>query len=210
MLWLWDIKERNVEAEKQHQSGSTTVVIVVRWMYKLLKWLMKYHLTSQSTVPKKIITDSGREIQDRKLKMFCNKNGIELSHFAPWTPTTQGLTETSNLSWKQDLWSLIVSTAGKSIKKWCQCTREALYTRKISYHWAIKLSPYKGVDIIKPCREKLTQKRKSIRRRRRRKQCRRNQPKKFTTIKEEPPRKWQNIIENRAKCYNILSPVQSN
>jgi len=209
MLWLWDIKECNVEAEKQHQSGSTTV-IVMRWIHKLLKWLMKYHLTSQSTVPKKIITDSGREFQDRKLKMFCNKNGIELSHFAPRTPTTQGLTERSNLSWKQDLWSLIVSTAGKSIKKWCQYTREALYTRKISYHWAIKLSPYEGVDIIKPCRKKLTQKRKLIRRRRRRrKQCRRNQPKTFTTIKRRATKK---MTKHNRKPNKILqlSPVQSN
>jgi len=41
----------------------------------------------------------------------------ELSHGASRTPTTQGPTERSDLSWKQDMRSLIVSKADKNIKK---------------------------------------------------------------------------------------------
>ena len=83
--------------------------------------------------------------------MFCKDNGIELSHGALRTPTTQGLTERSNLSWKRDMRSLIVSTADKNIKKWCQHMREA------SYHQAIKVSPYEAVYRIKPHRERLNE-----------------------------------------------------
>ena len=49
------------------------------------------------------------------------------------------------------------STADKSIKKYCQYTREASYTRDISYHRANKLATYKAVYEIKFHRQKLTQ-----------------------------------------------------
>lgn len=97
----------------------------------------------------------GESSKTRSKRCFARDNGIDLSHGAPRTPTTQGLTERSNLSWKQDMRSLIVSTADKNIKKWCQYTREASYTRNISYHRTIKVSPYEAVYGIKPHREKL-------------------------------------------------------
>lgn len=53
--------------------------------------------------------------------------------------------------------SLIVSTADKNIKKWCQHTREASYTRNISYHRTIKVSPCEAVYGIKPHRENLNE-----------------------------------------------------
>ena len=71
--------------------------------------------------------------------MFCKDNGIELSHGAPRTPTTQGLTERSNLSWKQDMRSLIVSTADKNIKKWC--TRERPHRPETSHTTEPSKSP---------------------------------------------------------------------
>lgn len=74
----------------------------------------------------------------------------ELSHGASRTPTTEGPTERSNVSWKEDMRSLIVSKADKNIKKLCQYTREVSYTRNTSYHQAIKLSPYEAVCRIKP------------------------------------------------------------
>ena len=97
----------------------------------------------------------GENSKTRSKRCFARDNGIELSHGAPRTPTTQGLTERSNLSWKQDMRSLTVSTADKNIKKWCQYTREASYSRNISYHRTIEVSPYEAVYGIKPHREKL-------------------------------------------------------
>ena len=91
--------------------------------------------------------------------MFCKDNGIELSHGAPQTLTTQGLSERSNLSWKQDMRSLIVSTADKNIKKWCQYTREASYARNISNYQAIKVFLYEAVYGIRPHSKKLSEQR---------------------------------------------------
>ena len=56
---------------------------------------------------------------------------------------------------KAGMRSLIISTADKNIKKWCNYTREASYRRNISYHQAIKLTPYQAVYGIKPHREKI-------------------------------------------------------
>ena len=90
--------------------------------------------------PKKIITDNGGEFQNKKLKMFCKDNGIELSHGAPRTPTTQGLTERSNLSWKQDMRSLIVSTADKTSRNGAS-TRERPHTPETSHTTEPSKSP---------------------------------------------------------------------
>ena len=95
---------------------------------EVLKGLREYYYTYG--FPKRIITDNGGEFQNKKLKMFCKDNGIELSHGAPQTLTTQGLTERSNLSWKQDMRSLIVSTADKNIKKWCRVHERGLIRQK--------------------------------------------------------------------------------
>ena len=94
-----------------HTKFVTVVPLQHKTADEVLKSFREYCYTYG--FPKKIITDNGGEFQNKKLKMFCNDNGIELSHGAPRTPTTQGLTERSNLSWKQDMRSLIVSTADK-------------------------------------------------------------------------------------------------
>ena len=145
--------------------------------------------------PRKIITDNGKEFKNHKMNQFCQENNITLSHGAPRTPTTQGLTERSNRSWKQDMRSLIISTADKNIKKWCNYTREASYTRNISYHRAIKLPPYEAVYGIKPHREKIPSTEESTQ----------NQSEEEENYDqegiEETPRKRQKITENQTK-YN--------
>ena len=98
-----------------HTKFVTVVPLQQKAADAVLKSLREYSYTYG--FPKKIITDNGGEFQNKKLKIFCKDNGIELSHGAPRTPTTQGLTERSKLSWKQDMRSLIVSTADKNIKK---------------------------------------------------------------------------------------------
>ena len=81
-----------------------------------------------------------------KLEHFCEENGITLSLGVPRTPAIQCLVERSNRSWKQDMKSLIINTADKNTKK-------AWYMQNISYHRAIKISPYEAVFGIKPNRE---------------------------------------------------------
>ena len=82
----------------------------------------------------------GESSKTRSKRCFARDNGIELSHGAPRTPTTQGLTERSNLSWKQDMRSLIVSTADKNIKKWWQYT-ERPHTPETSHTTEPSKSP---------------------------------------------------------------------
>lgn len=105
--------------------------------------------------PKMILTDNGKEFKNKKMETFCKENGIKQGHGSPRTPTTQGLVERSNRSWKEDMRALIVST-NKETNKWCRSTMEAAYVRNIFYHRAIKQSPYEAVYGIKPHREQLT------------------------------------------------------
>ena len=147
--------------------------------------------------PRKIITDNGGEFQNHKMKKFCKDNGVTLSHGAPRTPTTQGLTERSNRTCKQDMRSLIISMADKEIQKWCQYTREASYTRNISYHRAIKLSPYEAVYGIKPHREMMTSNTEESTQN----QSEEENDQEATENDEESPRKGQKIVENQTK-YN--------
>ena len=48
---------------------------------------------------------------------------------------------------------LIMSTSSQNVKKWCEKVAEAAYTRNISYHRAIKMTPYEAVYGIKAHRE---------------------------------------------------------
>ena len=87
------------------------------------------------------------------MEQLCDENGITLSHGAAKTPTTQGVTERSNRSWKENMRAIIVEIAEKNIQRWCEYTNQAAYTRNISYHHAIKVSPNEAVFGIKPHRE---------------------------------------------------------
>ena len=49
--------------------------------------------------------------------------------------------------------ALILSTSSQNLKKWRQKAQEAVYTRNISYHRAIKMTPYEAVYDIKSNRE---------------------------------------------------------
>ena len=69
--------------------------------------------------PKKILTDNGGEFCNAKLKLFCEKNQIKLSYGAARTPTTQGLVERSNRTWKENMRSIIMGSNNKNIERWC-------------------------------------------------------------------------------------------
>ena len=103
--------------------------------------------------PKKILTDNGKEFANKKMEAFCQENRIQVAHGSPQTPTTQGLVERSNRSWKEDMRALIMSTSSTSVQNWCEKASEAAYTRNISYHRAIKMTPYEAVYGIKSHRE---------------------------------------------------------
>jgi len=52
--------------------------------------------------------------------------------------------------------ALILSISSQNIKIWCQTALEAAYTRNISYHRPIKMTPYEAVYGIKSHREVYT------------------------------------------------------
>ena len=81
-----------------------------------------------------------------------------MKHGVSRTPTTQGLIERSNRSCKEDMHTLIASTATK-VSNWCKKLSKISYTRNIhvTYHTAIKTSPYEAVYGTKPHRELLQQ-----------------------------------------------------
>ena len=106
--------------------------------------------------PKKIVCDNGKEFCNKHMEMFCKNNGITMKHGAPRTSTTRWLIERSNRSCKEDMHTLIVSTAEKD-SNWCRKLGEISYTRNISYHTAIQTTPYEAVYGMKPHREVLQQ-----------------------------------------------------
>ena len=106
--------------------------------------------------PQKIISDNGKEFNNKKMQTFCKENSNELAHGAPRTLTTQGLVERSNRSWKEDMRALISSVPGKDIKKWCKYVSKDCYIRFITYHRAIKVSTHEAVYGFKPYREKIS------------------------------------------------------
>ena len=63
---------------------------------------------------------------NKNMETFCKNNGITMKHGAPRTPTTQGLIERSNRSCKEDMHTLIVSTAEKD-SNWCRKLGEISY-----------------------------------------------------------------------------------
>ena len=89
------------------------------------------------------------------MKAFCSTNQIQLLHGAARTATTQGLVERSNCTFKENMKSLIMTTCGLQISKWCKYTMQASYIMNITYHRAINMTPYEAVFHMKAKREVL-------------------------------------------------------
>lgn len=87
------------------------------------------------------------------MEQFCAENDITIVHGSPRTSTTQGLVERHNRTWKEDIRALILSTANKQTKTWCQYVKETSYTRNITHHRATKMTPYEACYGLKPHRE---------------------------------------------------------
>ena len=106
--------------------------------------------------PKTISADNGKEFDNQDMKQFCKENGIQIAHGSPRTPTTQGLVERANRTWKENARAVIMSKVQKKVDKWCKCTLEISYTMNITYHSAIKTTPYEVTFGFKAHRETLT------------------------------------------------------
>ena len=90
------------------------------------------------------------------MQQFCQENGIQIAHGSPRTPTTQGLVERANRTWKENARAVIMSKVQSKVNKWCKCTLEISYTMNITYHSAIKTTPYEATFGFKAHRETLT------------------------------------------------------
>ena len=120
---------------------------------EVLNEVQKYCVTYG--YPQKILTDNGGEFENKKMQAFCSTNQIQLLHGAARTATTQGLVERSNLTFKENMRSLIMTTCGLQISKWPKYTMEASYIMNITYHCAINMTPYEPVFHMKAKREVL-------------------------------------------------------
>ena len=106
--------------------------------------------------PKKFLQTTVENLSTKRWKPFCKEKEIKMALGSPRTPTTQGLVERSNRSWKEDMRALILSTSSQNLKKWRQKAQEPAYTGNISYHRAINMTPYEAVYGIKSHREVYT------------------------------------------------------
>lgn len=65
---------------------------------------------------KQILTNNGKVFAKKK-ETFCEKNGIQVAHGSPQTPTIQGLVERSNRSWKEDMRAPLPQVFKNGVKK---------------------------------------------------------------------------------------------
>ena len=105
-----------------------------------------------STVKCIFHSDNGKEFTGKRMREFCQANSIPQVHGAPRSPTTQGLVERGNCTFKENI-SNILREKKAELNSWCSVLGEAAYKKNISIHAATKEIPYVGVFGIKPWKE---------------------------------------------------------
>ena len=102
--------------------------------------------------PHTLHSDNGKEFTGQKMKDFCKTNSITQVHGASRTPTTQGLVERGNRTFKENL-SNILREKKAELNSWCGVLGEAAYKKNITIHAATKQIPYVAVFGTKPWKE---------------------------------------------------------
>ena len=102
--------------------------------------------------PHTLHSDNGKEFTGQKMKDFCKTNSITQVHGALRTPTTQGLVERGNRTFKENL-SNILREKKAELNSWCGVLGEAAYKKNITIHAATKQIPYVAVFGTKPWKE---------------------------------------------------------
>lgn len=81
--------------------------------------------------PKTLHSDNGKEFIGIKMQQFCHSYSIAQVHGAPRTPTTQGLVERGNRTFKENL-SKILREKKAELNNWCS---EAAYKKTSPCTW---------------------------------------------------------------------------
>ena len=87
--------------------------------------------------PHTLHRDNGKEFTGKKMKDFCKTNSITQVHGAPRTPTTQGLVERGNRTFKENLCNILREKKAE-LNSWCSVLGEAAYKKNITIHAATK------------------------------------------------------------------------
>ena len=103
--------------------------------------------------PATLHSDNGGEFKSQMMSDFCQRHHIRQVHGAPRNTSTQGLVERNNRTVKENM-SNILEEQKKDFREWCQILDETAYKKNISYHRAIKTSPYQVVFGITPHKER--------------------------------------------------------
>ena len=80
--------------------------------------------------PHTLHSDNGKEFTGQKMEDFCKTNSIRQVHGASRTPTTQGLVERGNRTFKENL-SNILREKKAELNSWCGVLGEAAYKKNI-------------------------------------------------------------------------------
>ena len=91
-----------------------------------------------------------RNLQTKRWKHFVKKIAFKwLMVLHEHQPLKVWLKDQIDLAKEDMTRALIMSTSYTSVQKWCEKASEAAYTRNISYHRAIKMTPNEAVYGIK-------------------------------------------------------------
>ena len=123
-----------------------------KWVINLIdhqiKFSMPYELLLFLWIPEKFLQTMEVNFAMRNSNYFARKIKSNCPMGAARTPTTQGLVERSNKTWKENMRTIIMGSNNKNIERWCEYTVEASYAMNITLHRAINTTPYEAVSGI--------------------------------------------------------------
>lgn len=149
-LWQCDLIGRVEAKDKSNKFILVCVDHFTKWVdarvikYKSAEEIIKAMtdiIKKAPNKPKKIISDNGREFQNRQLQTVMARLGVVWDFASPYHHKSMGLVERAN----QTLWNKIrlLSQFGKL--SWERATAEAVKAMNISFNRAIGTSPYIAV-----------------------------------------------------------------
>lgn len=96
-------------------------------------------IIQRNGIPQRILSDSGREFNSREIRALVSKYNFQWSYNSPYHHKTTGLVERTN----QTLLRKVRKLANFDMEKWEKYLEKAVLALNISYHKALRTSPYR-------------------------------------------------------------------
>jgi transposase InsO family protein len=119
------------------------------------------HIVYRFGIPQTITTDQGSQFISKEFKEYAKSLGIKLLNSSPYYAQANRQAEATN----KGILKLIKHKIDESPKRWRTILNEALWSYKMAWHRATKVSPYQlvyGHDVVLPWELKTGSRRTSL------------------------------------------------